>query len=71
MSMYTFFPCQADGGSIGLRARELNSDAEAMAFAADLLAEYDSCAYLAVWDGERAVGTCPQPAPAQTVSVDS
>jgi len=60
MAMYTFYPCQWDGSSATLRARELRGDREAMTHARDLLHEFRNCAYVAVWHGDRPVAACPR-----------
>jgi hypothetical protein len=57
MSIYTFYPCQPDGSSTTFQAIELAEDRSAAAHAAALLDQHPSCAYIAVWCGERKVLT--------------
>jgi hypothetical protein len=55
MPMYTFYLRSFRGGSPGLRALELSSDAESLAAAAKLLDEHLSCDHVDIWTGDRAV----------------
>ena len=55
MPMYTFYLRTAFGGSTGLQAFELRSDADSLARAGWLLDEHVSCDHVDVWSGDRAV----------------
>ncbi|HEX2814856.1 MAG TPA: hypothetical protein VHN39_00565 [Phenylobacterium sp.] len=55
MAMYTFYLCNLGGGSSSFESFNLGSDADAPARALKMLAEHPSCAYVAVWSGERPV----------------
>ena len=57
MAVYTFYLCRPDGSAASFEAFELASDAEARRRAPQILAEHPSCAYVAVWDGDRCVAT--------------
>lgn len=57
MALYTFYLCRPDGGAASFEAFELASDAQAQRRAPQLLAEHQSCAYVAIWDGDRPVAT--------------
>jgi hypothetical protein len=55
MPMYTFYLRTYLGGSTGLAAAELGSDAESLARAGRLLDEHRSCDHIDIWSGDRAV----------------
>lgn len=55
MAIYTFHLCSLGGGSNSFEAFDLGSDDDAPQRALKMLAEHPSCAYVAVWSGERAV----------------
>ncbi|MFL5297197.1 MAG: hypothetical protein ACJ798_12520 [Phenylobacterium sp.] len=56
MALYTFYFCNRDGTSASFETFELADDLEAAGRAATLLNEHLSCAYVAIWCGERIVG---------------
>lgn len=53
MAIYTFYLCSGDGAANSFEAYELGSDTYAPDRALKLLAEHPSCAYVAVWEGDR------------------
>ena len=55
MSMYTFFFCSPDGSSSSFEAFHLPCQSGVAELAAKLLDEHPSCAYVAVWEGDRPV----------------
>lgn len=55
MAMYTFYLYRGDGAAASLEAFELGSDEYAPERALKMLREHPSCAYVAVWDGERPI----------------
>lgn len=55
MPLYTFYPCQRDGNSTTFETHELVDDGEALVRARIVAADHRSCAYVAVWCGERKV----------------
>ena len=55
MPMYTFYLCSGAGDAVSLEAFELGSDEHAPERALKMLQEHPSCAYVAVWNGERPV----------------
>jgi hypothetical protein len=57
MAVYTFYLCNSGGEAISLEAFELPSDDDVEDRARRMLDEHRSCAYVAVWDVDRAVLT--------------
>ena len=57
MALYTFYMCNRDGGSNALEAFDLGSETEAETCALRMLREHPSCAYVAVFEEDRAVLT--------------
>jgi hypothetical protein len=55
MPIYTFYLCNLDGGSNSFEAFELGGDKSAPDRALKLLGEHPSCAYVAVWEGDRPI----------------
>lgn len=55
MAIYTFYLCKRDGRSISFEAFELGGDKSAPERALKLLGEHPSCAYVAVWQGDRPI----------------
>ncbi len=55
MAIYTFYLCNPDGRSISFEAFELGGDNSAPERALKLLGEHPSCAYVAVWEGDRPI----------------
>jgi len=55
MAIYTFYLCKRDGRSISFEAFELGGDTSAPERALKLLGEHPSCAYVAVWEGDRPI----------------
>src|ERR1700759_1741111 len=55
MALYTFFPCLPDGHSSSFETRELPDDDDAEAFALVVLQRHLTCAWVAVWAGDREV----------------
>ena len=55
MAIYTFYLCNLDGGSNSFEAFELGGDKSAPEHALKLLGEHPSCAYVAVWEGDRPI----------------
>nr|MEA2797562.1 hypothetical protein [Phenylobacterium sp.] len=55
MAIYTFYLCNRDGRSNSFEAFELGSDTSAPERALKLLGEHPSCAYVAVWEGDRPI----------------
>jgi hypothetical protein len=57
VAIYTFYPCKRDGGSEVFEVYDLPSDDPVEQVARVVLKEHASCAYVAVWAGERRVAT--------------
>jgi hypothetical protein len=57
MTLYTFYPCQPDGGSGTFEAFDLDADDQVPALARKMLAEHAHSVYVAVWEGDRLVAT--------------
>jgi|GraSoiStandDraft_4_1057263.scaffolds.fasta_scaffold29199_1 hypothetical protein len=57
MALYTFYMCNSDGGSNALEVFDLASDINAEIFAQRMLREHPSCAYVAIFEKDRAVAT--------------
>src|SRR3954470_10326730 len=57
MAVYTFYCCRRDGVATTFKAAALVSDDAARAYAADLMEDHESCAYVAVFEGDRTVLT--------------
>jgi hypothetical protein len=57
MSLYTFYPCKADGTSETFTCFDLQDDAEAGVRALRVLDEHRSCSEVVVWAGARRVIT--------------
>lgn len=55
MSIYTFYPCAADGLASTFQAFDLPSDEAAADRARRMLDEHLSCASVVVWAAERRV----------------
>ena len=55
MAIYTFYLCNPDGSSTSFEAFELGGDKSAPERALKLLGEHPSCAYVAVWEGDRPI----------------
>jgi hypothetical protein len=55
MAMYIFYLFNRGGGAISLEAFDLASDDDADERALTMLDQHPSCAYVAVWEDERAV----------------
>ena len=55
MELYTFYPCKADGSAASFETFHLPDDAAALDRAAAVLSQHASCAYVAVWCGDRLV----------------
>ena len=55
--LYTFYPCDPDGSSQTFEAVELPGDRLAAERAELILRDHASCAYVAVWEGDRPVLT--------------
>jgi hypothetical protein len=55
MSLYTLYPCKADGVSASFEVFEFSSDADLNARAEQILIAHPSCAYVNVWQGDRKV----------------
>lgn len=55
--LYTFYPCDPDGSSQTFEAVELPGDRRAGERAELILRDHASCAYVAVWEGDRRVLT--------------
>jgi hypothetical protein len=53
MAIYTFYLCSGDGASTSFEAFDLGGDEYAPERALQMLAEHPSCAYVAVWQGDR------------------
>lgn len=56
MSLFTFYPCRADGSSVAFQTQECAEDAQALIFARRVLDEHQSSVEVVVWQGERRVG---------------
>jgi hypothetical protein len=63
MAVYTFYLCRGDGASTSFEAFELGGDEQAPGRALKLLAEHPSCAYVAVWEGDRPLLERHRPSP--------
>ena len=57
MSVFTFYLCKPDGSASSFEVFELQSDVEAPDRANAMLAEHLSCAFVAVWQGDRKILT--------------
>ncbi|WP_372784384.1 hypothetical protein [Phenylobacterium sp.] len=57
MTMYTLYPCNRLGNAASFEAFELSTDEDAQSRAVKMLGEHPSCAFVAVWSGERPVLT--------------
>jgi hypothetical protein len=55
MATYTFHPCKPDGSSATFATLDLASEAQVSSVALEMLGAHQSCAYVAVWDGDRPV----------------
>ena len=69
MPMYTFYLCNLGGGAHSFESFNLGADADAPDRALKMLADHPSCAYVAVWEGDRPVieqHRDPSPARAST-----
>ena len=55
--LYTLYPCKTDGASQTFDVVELSGDQSARDEAERMLADHSSCAYVAVWLGDRPVLT--------------
>jgi hypothetical protein len=60
MALYTFFPCQSDGPALCFETLELDSDAAALAPAAELLGKHATASFVTVWCAERMVCSVPR-----------
>ena len=70
MSIYTFYFCNLGAGADSFEAFDLGSDDDAPARALQMLADHPTCAYVAVWSGERAVLERHREPPASTPPSD-
>ena len=62
MSLFTFYPCKADGTSSSFEMLECPDDARALIAARQVLDEHASAVEVVVWQEERRVGSVAQPA---------
>jgi hypothetical protein len=56
MPLYTFFPCDENGGSTTFVTLDLEDDGAARALVAAIIGDHKSCSYVALWCGDRLVG---------------
>jgi hypothetical protein len=56
MSLFTFYPCRADGSSTAFESFELANTAAAMVRARRVLEEHASAVRVVIWKDERRVG---------------
>jgi hypothetical protein len=56
MSLFTFYPCRADGSSTAFESFELPNAAAAMVRARRVLEEHASAVQVVIWSSERRVG---------------
>jgi hypothetical protein len=56
MSLFTFYPCRADGSSTAFQTLECPDDAQALSFARRVLEDHASSVEVVIWQGERRVG---------------
>lgn len=56
MSLFTFYPCRADGTSTAFQVLECHDDPQALECAGRVLEEHLSAVEVVVWQGERRVG---------------
>ena len=57
MSIFTFYPAQADGASLSFTAVSLPDDTSALAWAKVVAKEHPSCSEVVIWEGERLLGS--------------
>ena len=55
MNIYTFYFCRDDGAATSFEAVDLPSDHSTGEVAERMLLQHPSCAYVAVWEGDRFV----------------
>jgi hypothetical protein len=57
MSLFTFYPCRADGSSTSFQTQMCVDDDSALSYARQVLDEHRSAVEVVVWQGERLVGS--------------
>jgi len=55
-SLFTYYPCRADGSSTAFETFEEPDDVHALVRARQVLREHSSAVEVVVWQGERRVG---------------
>ncbi len=56
MSLFTFYPCRADGSSPAFETIDCHDDNDALSRAPKVLEEHRSAVEVVIWQGERRVG---------------